>query len=385
MKVDWVPFGEICQLDRERIEIDPAGSYAKVGILSWGKGLIRYPSTPGTEMGSMKYFSFPTSSLMFSNIQAWEGAVALTDKSDEERVCSSRFYPYVPIDDERVVLTYLIEYFKSAEGQRVMRQSSTGTQVRNKVLNRALLERHPVPIPSLANQARIAEHLEELSRVTPNNKSEKIGDNALSCSMSKWLDQLPSARLSELMEFASRPQRVDAEAKVNFVPMAAVDSESGEINGATTKSRSEVGTGYRQFKPGDVIFARITPCMQNGKCAIYSDSEARIGYGSSEFFVLRPDSLATAEWVWLLLRTGWFTSRAMKAFTGTAGQQRVPADFMRSISIPWPVATELTEATARLREDEHLNRRVGRLRTQRDELASAVLPAARNEIFNAMR
>lgn len=385
MKVEWVPLREVCRFDRTPIDILPSVSYRKIGILSWGKGLIRYPETPGTEMGSMRYFEFPRSSLMFSNIQAWEGAVARTTPSEDEYVCSSRFFPYVPRHADAVDLRYLLEFFRSDQGLEVMRRCSTGTQVRNKVLNRKLLESAPVPIPPLDDQHRIAEHLDDLSRSATTDGKSAAAETALATSTKMWLDSLPRRRLIEVAEFAPKPTRVDPSDAVTFVPMAAVDAETGTITDAKTRIRSEFGAGYRQFSPGDVIFARITPCMQNGNCAIYSDAEHKTAYGSSEFFVLRPHNELMAEWLWLVLRSTWFTDRAKEAFTGTAGQQRVPASFMKTIEIPWPEDTEERASVDRLRGAADIARNADALRRRRDELASAILPAARNEIFRPFR
>jgi len=167
--------------------------------------------------------------------------------------------------------------------------------------------------------------------------------------------------------------------------MGAVDATTGAIVGAVPRARSEVGAGYRQFVDGDIIFARITPSMQNGKAAIYRPAEGRVGYGSTEFHVLRPNDSRFTEWIWAVLRTRWFRDLAARSFTGTAGQQRVPAEFMRNVPIPLPRLDELSGATEALLRSQRTAQAIENVERRRALLGAAILPAARNEIFNAMR
>src|SRR3990172_4344256 len=79
-------------------------------------------------------------------------------------------------------------------------------------------------------------------------------------------------------------------ALVTFVPMPAVDAESGAITQPETREFSAIRNGYTSFKEGDVIFAKITPCMENGKAAIARHLKSGLGFGSTEFHVLRPSA-----------------------------------------------------------------------------------------------
>ena len=88
-----------------------------------------------------------------------------------------------------------------------------------------------------------------------------------------------------------------------WAPRQSDGREMGEILDAATKPLAEVLRGYTPFRDGDVIFAKITPCMENGKAAIAKGLTNGCGYGSTEFHVLRPGPYVTAEWVFFLLRT----------------------------------------------------------------------------------
>ena len=87
-----------------------------------------------------------------------------------------------------------------------------------------------------------------------------------------------------------------------------------------------------------MIWAKITPCMQNGKCAVARDLENGLGFGSTEFHVIRSKDkeIVLPEYLWVLLRITHLRKAAQRYFIGSAGQQRVPADFLEELFIPLP-------------------------------------------------
>ena len=128
---------------------------------------------------------------------------------------------------------------------------------------------------------------------------------------------------------------LDDEDEIAFVPMAAVEAETGRIDVSSRRKARDVRQGFTRFFPGDVIFAKITPCMENGKIAIVPDIPHRIGCGSTEFHVMFPDDvLPSYLYHWVSRR--FFRETAEFNMTGTAGQKRVPPDFIRNAVIPVP-------------------------------------------------
>ncbi len=117
--------------------------------------------------------------------------------------------------------------------------------------------------------------------------------------------------------------------------------------------------------------------MQNGKAAIARELREWLGFGSTEFHVLRPSAALRPEWVFALIRQPAFRSAAEASFTGTAGQQRVPADFLKSFPIPVPPLAEQERIVTLLDEADELRK----LRVQADRRTAALLPALFHEIF----
>lgn len=123
---------------------------------------------------------------------------------------------------------------------------------------------------------------------------------------------------------------------VSFVPMESVSEKTGDIQLRETVF-SAVSTGYTRFSENDLLWAKITPCMQNGKTAIARGLKNGIGFGSTEFHVLRPlNDRVSVDYLWALLSLDSFLISAQGAFTGSAGQQRVTQEFLQNLPIPLP-------------------------------------------------
>lgn len=158
--------------------------------------------------------------------------------------------------------------------------------------------------------------------------------------------QLPAGwQLARIGEIADVNPSLDASinrttANVSFVPMAAVEAQTGAIDLSRTKHLSEVRKGYRHFRERDVLFAKITPCMENGKMAVIPRLQYGIGLGSTEFHVLRPSRKVSSEYLFLFVSSAQFRSDAERHMTGAVGQRRVPAAYLVEHPIPLPPVQE---------------------------------------------
>jgi type I restriction enzyme S subunit len=121
-----------------------------------------------------------------------------------------------------------------------------------------------------------------------------------------------------------------------FVPMSAVDERFGTIARSQEVPFGQVRHGYTYFAEGDVLFAKITPCMQNGKHAVARGLIGGFGFGTTEFHVIRPRPHVDSSWIHQFVRQPSVLRAAAGHFTGAVGQQRVPADFLEGLEIPIP-------------------------------------------------
>jgi len=114
-------------------------------------------------------------------------------------------------------------------------------------------------------------------------------------------------------------------------------SEDGAIDTSIIRPYIEVKNGFTYFAENDVLFAKITPCMENGKGAIARNLHNELGFGSTEFHVLRPiPGKVIPEWIFAITKFPQFRNDAEKQMTGTGGQKRVPAAFLENYPISMP-------------------------------------------------
>ncbi|NOX56689.1 MAG: hypothetical protein GXP27_20030 [Planctomycetes bacterium] len=169
-------------------------------------------------------------------------------------------------------------------------------------------------------------------------------------------------------------QRAD-EAPTSFVPMEAVDEVTGRITKQITRPFGEIKQGYTYFAEGDVLFAKITPCMQNGKHAIARGLIGGFGFGTTEFHVLRPSPAVTSEWIHYFVRQPALLLKATEHFTGAVGQQRLPADYLARLQLPLPPVADQKRIVAILNEQMAAVERARRAAEKQLETIQA-LPSA---------
>ena len=204
-----------------------------------------------------------------------------------------------------------------------------------------------IPYPPIEKQAEIADYLRRITSLIDRQTEQLL-----------LLDQLVKSRFIELFGIPgtdtfgwglvplgsacninpkkSHDSRLVSGVEVSFVPMPAV-TEHGEIDATAIKEYDEVKTGFTYFAENDVLFAKITPCMENGKGAVAKGLHNGIGFGSTEFHVLRPISgKADPYWIYTLTAFSQFRMDAANNMTGSAGQRRVPASFLENYRVSLP-------------------------------------------------
>ncbi len=157
-----------------------------------------------------------------------------------------------------------------------------------------------------------------------------------------------AGHLEDFVEINPKTSRKDlqAQTKVSFVPMPAVTEKTNEVV-YEIRNYEEVKTGFTIFQKNDLLWAKITPCMQNGKSFIASDMPTEIGFGSTEFHVLRAkNEKIYMPYLWTILSDEKILEAAQGMFGGSAGQQRVPDTFLKKFPIvlpPYEVQVELAD------------------------------------------
>ncbi len=171
--------------------------------------------------------------------------------------------------------------------------------------------------------------------------------------MSELPDGWVWTTLEEVNELNPRidKQSIDDDLEVTFLPMKNVEELSGKIDLSETKRFSELKRkSYTPFQDGDILFAKVTPCMENGKIAIAHDLKNGIGFGSTEFHVIRLSEEQSKRFFFFYFLQQKFRQEAKRAMTGAVGLLRVPTDYMRRVPIPIPPLSEQHRIVTKIEE-----------------------------------
>lgn len=137
--------------------------------------------------------------------------------------------------------------------------------------------------------------------------------------------------------------------EVSFVPMAMLSETDMYFSTQEKKNLKEVYAGYTYFRDNDVLLAKVTPCFENGKSGLAKNLENGIGFGSSEFFVLRANpNRVLPEYIYYIISSNRFIAKGVPQMTGTGGLRRLPKDFILNYSVPLPPLEIQTEIIAEL-------------------------------------
>ena len=297
-----------------------------------------------------------TGSVLYSS-RASIGKIAVTN-----RVCATNqgFTNFIP--KAGAVDPWFLAYLLCHHTPAITRLAGETTY---KEVSRRKLGKFKVDVPRFQEQKRIAARIkrclgcvQEIQMLRRKSLEEAaiLGGAVFSDCLEDMISGtgVPIVPISDVAKV--NPKRdigirtLDGDLEVSFVPMAAVDKETGTITNALVRPLADVRKGFTCFLKGDVIFAKITPCMQNGKSAVAHSLVNGLGFGSTEFHVLRPGPDVLAEWLWHIVRQRKFREEAQRNFRGSAGQQRVPASFIENYEIPLPALEQQLCVVNHMRE-----------------------------------
>ncbi len=266
------------------------------------------------------------------------------DESEHLNIASSE---WIVIRNEQYNSEYLAWYFRTPKFQKLMTSEVTGIGGSLTRAQPKCVAEYPVPVLDRKDQDEIVNVLNKCKFVIESRQRE----------LTK-LDELIKARFVELFGSPGKDEkgwglktlgecceinpkkgldsRLVSGLEVSFVPMPAV-SENGEIDTSEIRVFDDVKTGFTYFAENDVLFAKITPCMENGKGAVAVGLFNGIGFGSTEFHVLRPmDRCSNPYWLYFITSFASFRKDAEANMTGSAGQRRVPVSFLENYKVSLP-------------------------------------------------
>lgn len=246
-----------------------------------------------------------------------------------------------------------------------LRNSASATTIA--IVNKTKMESCYYPLAPLAEQQRIVDRIESLFAKLDEakEKTQTVVDSfetrkaailhkAFTGELTaKWREEhdvrMESWEQCSLSDVCTvNPKKADTkdlpdELEVSFFPMPALSEIYGEITDSQTRLLKEVRSGFTNFSEGDVVFAKITPCMENGKSAVIGKLVNDIGFGTTEFFVLRCSERLYNRFLYHLVRDKSFRDKAKAVMTGAVGQQRVPKRYLETYKLNLPKVNEQQE------------------------------------------
>ena len=193
--------------------------------------------------------------------------------------------------------------------------------------------------------------------------------------MSQVPDGWRLVRLGDVADVNPRRPMLDVEAgtPITFLPMAAIAENCSGILSREQREYREIAHGYTYFEENDVLFAKITPCLQNGKHAMATGLAGSFGFGTTEFHVIRAGSSIEPRHLFRVLTQQVNIGKCTKSFSGTAGQQRVHPEILRSFPIRLPPLPEQRAIAAVLDSIDEAIERTAEVIAATERLRDALL------------
>ena len=357
--------GEFLKHNKTAVSIEDDKTYKRATIKVRNGGIFLRDEEKGSNIGTKNQFLISKGQFLLSKIDARNGAFGVVPDVLDGGVITGNFWTfdvdYTIINPHYLTLLTTTQAFVS-----FCEQASNGTTNRH-YMQEPLFLNIKVPVPSLEEQNKLVEayndimvfiKMEEMKAIDIDVKATVSVRNALGVApypghiekklvhyinygtIDSWsVPQILHAENSpfgkskfackKLSDLAFINPKTDMSMlldtdNMSFIPMEDISNDYGEWAGKRIGRKSDI-KGYTKFQDGDIVWARITPCMQNGKSALLTNLVNGKGYGTTEFHVVRIKSNAVLpQYIYTILRHFDVLSDAKKYFTGSAGQQRVP-------------------------------------------------------------
>lgn len=376
-KYPLVRIGEFLIRNKTTVIIEDEKIYKRATIKVRNGGISLRDEEFGTKIGTKNQFLIADGQFLLSKIDARNGAFGVVPKELDGGIITSNFWTF-DVDYTQINPHYLTLLTTTDSFIAFCEKASNGTTNRHYLQEQLFLD-IKVPLPSLDEQTQLVKDfnnimtsikMEEMNVVDIDVKAVVTVREALgvalypghieeqliyftnyatidSWSVPKILlaghspfgkSKYKCKKLSELAFINPRTalSMLKDTDEMSFIPMEDISDDYGEWQNKKVGKKANI-KGYTKFQNGDIIWARITPCMQNGKSALLSDLINGKGYGSTEFHIIRINSdEVLPQYIHTLLRHCDVLSDAKKYFTGSAGQQRVPSSYLSNLLIPVP-------------------------------------------------
>lgn len=333
----YLPLGEIAPLVRREVQIDPSELYTELGVRSFNKGTFHRRRVQGAEFNWQDLYRIRTGDLVFSNIMAWEGAVALAGPTDDGCVGNHRMLT-CECDRQRVVPAFISAYFKTPEGMSKLVAASTGTVARNRTLTATALSRITVPVPPLEHQQAIVARLDALAEMTREVEAhldavERDAEHLLALRFRDFIVDTPLRPMAEVAPLARREVGIDPEK--SYTELGVRSFYKGTFHRRTVPGSDFSWQDLYQVKAGDLVFSNIM-AWEKAIAVAAPEDDGCVGNHRMLTCEARPDT-AVPGFLWFYFTTEEGFAKIYGASPGTAARNRtMTAPALMAIEVPVP-------------------------------------------------
>jgi type I restriction enzyme S subunit len=264
--------GEVLQLQRRWLRLEPDQLYTEIGVRSFGKGIFRKNPVTGLSLGNKRVLRICPGDLVFNNVFAWEGAVGVASETEAGTIGSHRFVTYT-VKDNQADAHFVRLFFRTEAGLQVLRNVSPGSAGRNRTLNLDHFARQQIPLPPFPEQQQIVAKVEELavkaeeaSAIQEKSSAEvsSLAPSAMNeiwCATRKWSES-PLGELVTTVAGQVMPT-IEPYASLPHINGESMESGTGRLL-PTYRSAKEDGviSGKYHFRPGSVLYSKIRPYLR---------------------------------------------------------------------------------------------------------------------------
>lgn len=266
------------------------------------------------------------------------------------KLATNQGFKNIIIMDTSKVLPEYLAYILTTKRDEMIRMASGATF---KEISKENFCKIQVPIPPLEIQKKLVAEIEGYRQIISGAQaiaSSYLPKIVLRTEGYKTIDEIAMIKPSK-----DEVKELPGDTVVSFVPMADINTFDAAFTPKENRKLSEVLSGFTYFKDNDILLAKITPCFENGKAAIARNLTNGIGFGSTEYIVIRANtSLVYPEWIFYHINTPEFIDGGKSFMTGTAGQQRVDINYVKQYRIPVPSLEEQKKILDQIRYEQSL-------------------------------
>lgn len=266
------------------------------------------------------------------------------------KLATNQGFKNIIIKDTSKVLPEYLAYILTTKRDEMIRMASGATF---KEISKENFCKIQVPIPPLEIQKKLVAEIEGYRQIISGAQaiaSSYLPKIVLRTEGYKTIDEIAMIKPSK-----DEVKELPGDTVVSFVPMADINTFDAAFTPKENRKLSEVLSGFTYFKDNDILLAKITPCFENGKAAIARNLTNGIGFGSTEYIVIRANtSLVHPEWIFYHINTPEFIDGGKSFMTGTAGQQRVDINYVKQYRIPVPSLEEQKKILDQIRYEQSL-------------------------------